>query len=273
MKRFAAALCAALLLAGCAASGPTREAREHYENGQRAYKAENNKVAESEFAAALAEYPDYAEAALQLGYARYRLKKYDAARESLERAMKLYGPAKEGVEAEFWIGLCEYGAGYELEGKGERKSATGRYQRAEATLSSVIKKGYTANDVFAHRAWTRVALEMYGKAQSDFRRAIKYTSDSAKKKEWQDAVDNINRIYGEMAMQSAERERQESVDKAKEDAAKLTTADAAFAKAKEQFEREQFGACRVYCERALELDAGHEEARKMLKKAEEYDWK
>ena len=274
MKKLLAALCVALFVAGCATpTTPTREAREHYENGQRAYKAEDNALAEKEFSGALSEFPDYAEAELQLGYTRYRLKKFDAARESFVKAQKLYGKAKEAVEAEFWAGLCDYSAGYALEDTGDKKGADKRYAAAEAAFSSVIKRGYTENDVFAHRAWMRLALGQFGKAQSDFRRAMKLTGEAAKKKEWQEAIDNINKIYGEAALKTAEKERQASIDAAKTDAAKLKTAEEAFAKAKEQFEREQFGACRVYCERALELDAKHDEAGKMLKQATEYDWK
>lgn len=274
MKRLITALCAALFVAACSTpTAPTREAREHYENGQRAYKAENNAVAETEFAGALSDYPDYAEAALQLAYTRYRLKKYELARENFLHAKKLYTNAPEALDAEYWAGMCDYSLGYECDSKADKKGADARYKPAEAAFSNVISRGYTANDVLAWRAWTRVALGMFGKAQSDFRRAIKYTNDAAKKKEWQDAVDNINKIYGEAALKQAEKERQDSVDAAKTDAAKLKTAAEAFTKAKEAFEREQFGACRVYCERALELEATHEEAKKLLKQAEEYDWK
>jgi tetratricopeptide (TPR) repeat protein len=274
MKRLITALCAALFLAACSTpTAPTREAREHYENGQRAYKAENNAVAESEFAGALSDYPDYAEAALQLAYTRYRLKKYELAREDFLRSMKLYANAPEALDAEYWAGMCDYSLGYACDDKGDKKGADARYKPAEAAFSSVISRGYTANDVFAWRAWTRVALGIFGKAQSDFRRAIKFTSNSAKKKEWQEAVDNINKIFGEAALKKAEKERQDGMDAARIDAAKLKTASEAYAKAKEQFEREQFGVCRVFCERALELEAGHEEAKKLLKQAEEFDWK
>lgn len=274
MKWIAFVLCAALFVAGCATpTAPTREAREHYENGQRAYKAENNSVAESEFAGALAEFPDYAEAALQLAYTRYRLKKFESARENFLHAKKLYGNAPDALDAEYWAGMCDYSLGYACDEKADKAGADARYKPAEAAFSSVISRGYTANDVFAWRAWTRVALGVFGKAQSDFRRAIRHSSDGAKKKEWQEAVDNINKIFGEAALKKAEKERQDSIDAAKTDAAKLNTAAEAFAKAKDQFEREQFGACRVYCERALALDAKHEEAGKLLKQAEEFDWK
>jgi tetratricopeptide (TPR) repeat protein len=274
MNRLITALCAALFVAACTTpTAPTREAREHYESGQRAYKAENNTVAETEFAGALSEYPDYAEAALQLAYTRYRLKKYESARENFLHARKLYSSAPQALDAEYWAGMCDYSLGYECDAKADKKGADARYKPAEAAFSSVISRGYTANDVFAWRAWTRVALGVFGKAQSDFRRAIKHTADSAKKKEWQEAVDNINKIFGEAALKKAEKERQDSVDAAKTDAATLSTAAQAFTKAKEQFEREMFGACRVYCERALALDAKHEEAGKLLKQAEEFDWK
>jgi Tfp pilus assembly protein PilF len=274
MKWIITALCAALFVAGCATPDrPTREAMEHYENGERAYKADNNKLAETEFAGALSEYPDYAQAALQLGYARYRLKKFEAARENFLHAQKLYGKAKESVEAGFWAGMCDYSLGYALDEKADKKGADARYKPAEAAFSDAVKLGYTDNDVFAWRAWTRVALGMLGKAQSDFRRAIKLTSDAAKKKEWQEAIDNINKIYGEAALKTAEKERQTTIDNAKTDASTIQTAEVAFTKAKEQFEREQFGACRIYCERALELDPKHEGANKLLKQATEYDWK
>ncbi|HRJ77489.1 MAG TPA: hypothetical protein PLF37_03160 [Planctomycetota bacterium] len=277
MSRLLAALCAGLFavlpLAGCATDGrPPREAVEHFENGDRAYKANNNSVAESEFAAAVSAAPDYAEAQLQLGYTRYRLKKYEEARRNFAHAAKLYGNNATGQEATFWAGMCDYALGYDAEAKGGLKAAQPHFRNAEASFSNAIRAGYTGNEVFAMRAWMRLSLNELGKAQSDFRRAIKYTSDPAKKKEYQEAVDNINRAFGEPARIAEEKERAAQIDDAQKAAPAITDAVQAYAKAKECFEREQFGPCRVFCRRALELDPKHEEAARLLKLAEEYDW-
>ena len=277
MPRMTAAIGAVLLavtsLAGCTAmERPEREAVEHYENGERAYKANNNSVAESEYAAAVALEPGYAQAQLQLGFTRYRLNKFEDAKRSFEHAVKLYGAARLAQEAQFWSGMCDYARGYDIEGKSGTKAAMDNFKAAEVAFSKAIRAGYTENEVFAMRAWMRLTFGELGKAQSDFRRAIKFSTDAAKKKEYQEAVDNINNAYGEEARKAAEKERAEAVSQATKECTEIKDAAASFAKAKEHFEREQFASCRVYCARTLELDAKHEEAAKLLKLAEDYDW-